>query len=184
MAGPVAVGVACVPEGFDVLAEFPGVKDSKKMTEKKREQIFEMLEARKMAGDVRFAVMFESARTIDKEGIAKVIKRAAWRGISATPPEEVAKVFLDGLLSAPPEYTQETIIDGDDLIPIISLASVAAKVARDRLMKEYDLQFPEYGFAKHKGYGTALHYEGLQKHGPCVIHRHSYLHLDARGNKA
>jgi len=85
----------------------------------------------------------------------------------------------DGALRAPREYAQETIINGDELVPIISLASIAAKVLRDRLMVELSTQYPLYGFEKHKGYGTRAHYEALGKHGPCVIHRRSFIHLDS-----
>ena len=180
LAGPVAVGIVSVPEGFDVAQEFLGVRDSKKLSEKKREEIFTMLEARAALGDVRFTVEFEDAVTIDEKGIVYAVRTAAWRGIQTEAPETVSMVFLDGLLSAPVSYRQQTIIHGDDLIPIISLASIAAKVMRDRLMNDYDQKFPGYGFAAHKGYGTALHYAALKKLGPCVIHRYSYLHLDQK----
>ena len=92
------------------------------------------------------------------------------------PDSALVHVLLDGALKAPPEYSQETIINGDELIPIISLASIAAKVTRDRLMVELSKKYPEYSFEKHKGYGTAAHYEALKKHGPCDIHRRSFLH--------
>ena len=78
-------------------------------------------------------------------------------------------------MRAPSEYSQETIIHGDALIPIISLASIAAKVSRDRLMLGLAKQYPEYAFEKHKGYGTKAHYEQLLKYGPCAIHRRSFL---------
>lgn len=195
LAGPVSVGVVAVPEGFNVAREFPGVADSKKLSEKRREKIFEMLVARAAqhpvgrslpvgspdAGDaggyVRFVVEFESAETIDREGIAPAVRRALARGVNALAPDAaLVKIQLDGALRAPPEYSQETIINGDDLIPLISLASIAAKVMRDRLMTELSAQYPEYGFEKHKGYGTKAHYEMLAKYGPCAIHRRSFLH--------
>ena len=87
-------------------------------------------------------------------------------------------ILLDGGLKAPPEYSQETIINGDELVPLISLASIAAKVTRDRLMIELAKKYPLYGFEKHKGYGTSFHYEMLKKHGLCDIHRRSFVHLD------
>ncbi len=177
LAGPVSVGIVAVPEGFDVALEFPGVADSKKLSEKKREYLFEMLKNRAVMGDVRFIVEFESADTIDKEGIAFAVRRALARGVNVLAPNSaLVKVKLDGALRAPPEYDQETIINGDDLIPIISLASIAAKVLRDRLMCDLAKQYPEYGFEKHKGYGTKAHYDMLEKHGPCNIHRRSFLH--------
>jgi len=179
LAGPVAVGVVAVPEDFDVALEFPGVADSKKLSEKKREKIFEILETRVASGDTHYTVEFESAETIDREGIAIVIRRAVARGVNTLASNvgfTKSNILLDGGLKAPPEYVQETIINGDELIPLISLASIAAKVTRDRLMKKLSLQYPQYGFEQHKGYGTALHYKMLKKHGPCILHRRSFLH--------
>ena len=177
LAGPVSVGVVAVVEGFDVLKEFPSVRDSKKLSEKKREHIFTQLEARVAQGDARFAVEFESAETIDTEGIVVAVRRALWRGVNALAPDAaLVRIQLDGALKAPPEYAQETIINGDELIPLISLASIAAKVSRDRLMLELAQKYPEYGFEKHKGYGTKAHYEMLKKHGLCAIHRRSFIH--------
>ena len=181
LAGPVAVGVVAVPERFDVAKEFPGVADSKKLSEKNREKIFAMLTARVAQGDARFTVEFESAETIDREGIAVAVRRALARGVNALAPDAASvRIQFDGALRAPPEYSQETIINGDELVPLISLASIAAKVVRDRLMKELALQYPLYGFAQHKGYGTKAHYEALEKHGLCAIHRRSFIHLDFR----
>lgn len=183
LAGPVAVGAVCVPDGFEVAKEFPGVKDSKQLSEKKREELFEMLLARVAKGDARYVVAFEEASRIDKEGIAAVVKDAVAEVVRALDPrphvgfpKPYMRVLLDGSLRAPPEYVQETIIDGDALVPLISLASVAAKVSRDRLMHEYAVEYPLYGFEKHKGYGTAAHYETLRKIGPCLIHRKTFLH--------
>jgi len=195
LAGPVAVGVVAVPEGFDVAAEFPGVADSKKLSEKNREKIFALLEERVARGDARYRVEFESAETIDKEGIAVVIRRAVSRGVNALaecgsqfPRSQTSRnsqksdfdfhILLDGALRAPAEYAQETIINGDELIPLISLASIAAKVTRDRLMVKLAEEYPQYEFETHKGYGTKAHYDMLQKHGLCVIHRRSFIHLD------
>lgn len=182
LAGPVSVGVVAVPEGFDVAAEFPGVNDSKKLSEKKREEIYERLVARAIGGDVRFVVEFEGAETIDREGIVPAVRRALDRGVRTLAPDPTGvHIQLDGALRAPSEYVQETIIHGDALVPIISLASIAAKVERDRLMVTLAKEYPEYGFEGHKGYGTKLHYEMLQKHGLSVIHRRSFTHLDFKG---
>ena len=177
LAGPVAVGVVAVPEGFDVAREFPEVADSKKLSQKKREKLFGMLEARVALGDARFTVEFESAETIDREGIVWAVRRALSRGVNALAPDSaLVYVQLDGALRAPSEYAQETIINGDELVPLISLASIAAKVKRDQLMTELSVQYPLYHFEKHKGYGTRAHYEVLKEHGPCNIHRRSFLH--------
>ena len=138
-----------------------------------------MLKARVAQGDVHFVVEFESADTIDREGIAVAVRRAVSRGVNALAPDAaLVRVQLDGALRAPSEYAQETIINGDELIPIISLASIAAKVVRDRYMVEISSQYPLYGFEKHKGYGTREHYEALRKYGLCVIHRRSFIHID------
>mgnify|MGYP001589718677 CR=1 FL=1 len=181
LAGPVSVGVVAVPEGFDVMKEFPGVADSKKLSEKRREKVFQMLEARVALGDAHYTVEFESAETIDNEGIAIAVRRALWRGVNKLAPDSsFVHVLLDGSLKAPPEYSQETIINGDELVPLISLASIAAKVTRDRLMLDFAKKYPLYGFEKHKGYGTKEHYEMLKKHGLCDIHRKSFIHLDLK----
>lgn len=178
LAGPVSVGVIMVPEGFDVASEFPGVHDSKKLSEKKREELYEMLVARVALGDARFAVEFESSEAIDREGIVPSVQKALDRGVNKL--SELCgsdlHIFLDGSLHAPAEYSQETIIHGDALVPIISLASIVAKVERDRLMVELAKEYPEYGFEIHKGYGTKMHYEMLEKHGLCVIHRRTFIH--------
>jgi len=179
LAGPVSVGVVAVEEGFDVAKEFPGVSDSKKLSEKKREAMYAMLEERARRGDVRFVVEFESAAAIDSDGIVPVIRRAIGRAVSRLAPDaSLVRIQLDGSLRAPIEYAQETIINGDDFIPIISLASIAAKVERDRLMCTLAEDFPQYGFHIHKGYGTKLHYQALGEHGLCAIHRRSFIHLD------
>lgn len=177
LAGPVSVGVVAVPEGFDVAKEFPGVADSKKLSEKNREKVFALLEARVAQGDARFTVEFETAEFIDEKGIAQAVRAALSRGVNALAPDAaLVHVRLDGALKAPVEYSQETIINGDELVPLISLASVAAKVVRDRLMVALAPQYPQYGFEVHKGYGTKAHYEALLKYGLCAIHRRSFIH--------
>lgn len=185
VAGPVAVGVVAVPEGFDVAKEFPGVRDSKKLSEKKRETLFALLEERARMGDVRYRVELESAETIDREGIAVAVREALSRGVNALAPDAaLVKVQLDGALRAPAKFDQEVIIKGDVLVPLISLASIAAKVTRDRLMRELATEYPEYGFEIHKGYGTKKHYEMLATHGLCAIHRRTFIHLDSLGKRS
>ncbi len=177
LAGPVAVGVVALPRGLDVRKEFPGVADSKKLSEKKREEIFTLLEARAAQGSARFRVSFSPAASIDAQGITRAVSRALTRALSDLSLDpQTTYIFLDGLLVAPRRYIkQETIVKGDDRVPIISLASIAAKVMRDRLMKEYDTMYPLYGFARHKGYGTAAHRLAIEQNGLCPLHRRTFI---------
>ncbi len=178
LAGPVSVGVVRVLEGFDILAAFPGLNDSKKLTEKKREAVFAKLQEEIRAGNVCAIVYLGSAAKIDAQGIVPCVRDALYKGVRKLLPNPAeGKVYLDGSLHAPKEYAQETIIGGDGKVPAIMLASIAAKVTRDRLMKKLASTYPLYQFDIHKGYGTKMHYELLKMHGPCEIHRLSFLHL-------
>jgi ribonuclease HII len=176
IAGPVSVGVVAVAEGFDLLAAFPGLNDSKQLSEKKREKIFELLEMRVREGDVQYHVELAPSTMIDSDGIVPSVRFALERGLRKLLPNPAeGKVFLDGSLHAPKEYTQETIIGGDGIVPAIMLASVAAKVVRDRLMVQMAQQYPGYGFEKHKGYGTKAHYAAIEALGMCPEHRITFL---------
>mgnify|MGYP001475730735 CR=1 FL=1 len=180
LAGPVAVGIILVAEDFDLLAEFPGLNDSKKLTEKARERIFEqVINLAEEGNEIQFSVELGSAKEIDEEGIAVVIKRLVATGIEKLFPNPGdGKVWLDGSLSAPVVYEQETVIGGDGKVPAIMLASVMAKVTRDRLMIELAQTYPEYELERHKGYGTKVHMEKLREHGLSDIHRRTFIHLD------
>jgi len=186
LAGPVAVGVVMAPEDFDILTAFPGLNDSKKLSEKKREALFEELLVRERAGDIRFCVKSVSASIIDKSGITKAVHSSVYAGIRQLAPEpNDVRVYLDGSLHAPEGYVQETVIGGDGLIPAIMLASVAAKVSRDRLMVKLALEYPGYGFETHKGYGTKAHQEAIRTLGLCDLHRRSFTRgILARMQKA
>jgi ribonuclease HII len=175
LAGPVSVGMVMAPVDFDIKLAFEGVADSKKLTPEKREEIYEKLLERTKAGDLQFVVRFTSHLYIDKYGIVKAVKRAIGSGVEFLAPDPAHTRFvLDGLLHAPPAFEQETIIRGDATEPIISLASIAAKVERDRLMLALAQKFPDYGFDKHKGYGTKSHYAAIAQFGLCDIHRRTY----------
>jgi len=174
LAGPVAVGVVALPLGFDVLAEFPTVKDSKMLGPQKREKIFVEVERRASRGDLHFAVRFSSHDYIDRFGITHAVQTAVWSGVRELSSPAHATVMLDGLLRAPKEYLQRTVVHGDGLVPVIGLASILAKVTRDRTMEQLARLYPEYGFDQHKGYGTREHYVALRKHGLCDIHRKTY----------
>lgn len=175
LAGPVAVGVVCAPEGFDFLQEFPGLNDSKKLSEKKREALFVRLVELTEAGTIQVAVVLKSAKEIDGRGIAVVIKDAIAEAVEKLLPDaKVGKVWLDGSLKAPIEYEQETVIGGDALVPAIMLASIAAKVSRDRHMVRLSAKYPEYGFEGHKGYGTKAHIQAIREQGLSDLHRRSF----------
>ncbi len=181
LAGPVAVGAFCVRADFlrDFKKFSTGVKDSKKLSEKKREEWFAKIQSEKKLGNFSFAVTFASNEMIDKRGLTFAIRYAlasSLKKLSCPPPETL--VLLDGGLRAPEEYIyQETIIKGDEKEPVISLASIAAKVLRDRKMVVLAKRHPQYGFEKHKGYGTVAHYEAIARFGILSIHRKSFLHL-------
>ena len=181
LAGPVAVGVVMAPPGFD-MGVLSGVRDSKQMSELGREIWFETLRRLEVEAGVRHVVQFSSATFIDTHGIVPAIKSAIARGLRslAVDPAQT-HILLDGSLKAPRYFvSQETIIRGDETEPLISLASVAAKVRRDQLMRRLDLRYPLYGFDVHKGYGTKAHRDLIQKHGVCAIHRKTFCHIDTK----
>ena len=175
LAGPVAVGAVRISPNFD-WKEIEGVRDSKKLSEKARETIFERALELQKSKHLRFAICTSSASYIDKYGIVPAIKRALAEALTRLEldPEE-GTILLDGSLSAPPEYIhQTTIIRGDDSEPVISLASIVAKVIRDRLMNRLAPKYPAYGFESHKGYGTSSHIRAIALAGLSDIHRTSF----------
>lgn len=173
LAGPVAVGaVAATPR---VLKKFRTIKESKQLSEAKREEWNTLIRAA-ASPDLRLAVSMVSAKEIDRIGIAPAIRKAlaaSIKKLSIDP--DACEVLLDGGLKAPPEYIkQKTIIRGDASETVIAMASVIAKVKRDRLMVALDKSHPLYGFARHKGYGTRTHMAALRKHGLTELHRTSF----------
>lgn len=178
VAGPVAVGIVVVPKDFD-WKFFRGIKDSKKLSQKEREKWLKKVKVKKAEGKINFCVSMVGNEMIDKKGISFCIKRAISRSLNSLnlKPNE-CRVLLDGGLKAPEEFIfQKTVIKGDEKIKVISCASVLAKVRRDRFMKRMAEIYPEYGFEKHKGYGTKLHFSKIKKHGLTPIHRRSFLGL-------
>ena len=175
LAGPVAVGVVIAPAFLNIKENFPGVADSKALSEIKREEIFALLEKYQEYGVVRYTVEFASAKLIDERGISFAVRSCIYKGVRTLAPDASGhRVYLDGLLKAPSEYAQETVVGGDATVPIISLASVAAKVRRDRLMRRLAKRYPRWGFGEHKGYGTPAHYAAIKKFGVCALHRRTY----------
>ncbi|MDP3646160.1 MAG: ribonuclease HII [bacterium] len=172
LAGPVSVGAVAVLHDFDFTL-VPGVRDSKKLSEKAREKVFARMQELLGSKVLRFAVSTSSATYIDTYGIVPAIKRALAEALGKLEldPSECS-VLLDGSLSAPPEYKeQKTIIRGDDSEPVISMASIVAKVMRDRMMIRLAEKFPLYGFDIHKGYGTSAHRKVIKQSGLCDLHR-------------
>lgn len=176
IAGPVAACALAVLDS-SVMPLFEGIKDSKKLSEKQREKWLEVITTQCDAGAIRYSVSFQTEETIDRINIRQATLKAVREAIMRLRlvPAEV-KVLLDGGLVAPPEYVmQRTIIGGDAKEAIIAMASIVAKVTRDRRMSELGTLHPEYGFEKHKGYGTAFHYEAIRRCGLLPCHRRSFL---------
>lgn len=176
LAGPVAV-CAFVWYGKRFPKELRGIKDSKKINEKKREEWYAKILELKKEGKCDFKVVYKSAKYIDKWGISKAIKECLKSTLTSLPlnPKKIT-VLLDGGLKAPKEYlNQETIIKGDTKEAVISAGAIIAKVSRDRLMKKKGTKFPKYGFEKHKGYGTLKHRNAILEFGICDDHRRSFL---------
>ena len=176
IAGPVAVGafVFLKPEAKKL---FRGVKESKQLSEQKREYWFGLIQEAKRSGLVDFHVTFQSEKVIDTKGLSYAIKKALSTSLYALNIEPIqVTVLLDGSLKAPVEYVnQKTIIKGDEKEMVIALASICAKVLRDRKMNAIATKYPEYGFEMHKGYGTRRHYATIKKYGILSIHRKSFL---------
>lgn len=177
LAGPVAVGVAAVPMDFD-WELLPGVRDSKKMKPADRERIFKLAQMLTKEGKLSLAVTQISASIIDQKGIVPAVTKALQTSLKkiALDPAD-CRVLLDGGLKAPTTYLdQTTIIKGDDKELVIGLASIMAKVTRDRYMMRIsqETRFAPYGFDVHKGYGTKVHRELIKKHGLSDIHRVSF----------
>ena len=179
LAGPISVGAFAITSRAS-LKLFKGVKDSKQLSEKQREEWFATIQTQSKKGVVCYTVSFSSAGTIDSKGLTKSTRMAMSRCLKRLEEQGFApldsKVLLDGSLYAPSKYrNQQTIIDGDATEPIIALASICAKVLRDRKMKRFALEYPGYGFEVHKGYGTKAHYKAIRKHGISELHRKSFL---------
>jgi len=173
VAGPVSIGIVLCRTELSI----PELNDSKQMTEKARERVYALAETLRMSGDIEFGVYSETADVIDQKGIEHALRSAIQKGLHDMNIHfDEVEIKLDGRLKAPREFLQESIIHGDSLIPAISLASVVAKVERDRYMvEEVHRAYPEYGFDAHKGYGTAAHIAAIKQNGLSPLHRVSFL---------
>ena len=166
LAGPVCAAAVILPRGLVI----DGLNDSKKLTEKKREQLFDVICEKAVSCGIAFA----SVEEIEEMNILNAAMLAMNRAIAKlTVTPELA--LIDGNRNKGVEYPSRCIVKGDACCADIAAASVLAKVTRDRYMLEMAKQYPEYHFEQHKGYGTKLHYEALRAYGPSPIHRPSFL---------
>ena len=166
LAGPVCAAAVILPPGLEI----PGLNDSKKLTDKKRRELYDIM----IEQAVSYGIAFASEQEIDEINILQATFLAMERAIQKLSPQpELA--LIDGNRAKDFGLPVRTIVKGDSLSASIAAASILAKVTRDRLMEEYDAQYPQYGFAQHKGYGTAAHYEALREFGPSPIHRKTFL---------
>lgn len=166
LAGPVVAGAVILPKDCDILY----INDSKKLSEKKREELYDIIMEKAVATGIGYA----SVERIDEINILQATFEAMREAISklAVSPD----ILLNDAVTIPQvPFKQVPIIKGDAKSISIGAASIIAKVARDRLMVDYDTVFPEYGFASNKGYGSAQHIEAIKKYGPCPIHRRTFI---------
>jgi ribonuclease HII len=177
VAGPVTVGLTLYKKSDAKLFEELPLLDSKKLSEKKREEILKMMHSWKKEGKMFFATASVRADEIDRIGISKSIKKCVRTVLSKIEVSlDEIMVSLDGGLYAPEEFIhQETIIKGDTKHRAIAFASIVAKVTRDHHMERQAEVYPGYGLERHKGYGTKAHYEALDKLGISSVHRKSFL---------
>lgn len=192
LAGPVVTAAVVLPEDFDVL----GVDDSKKLSEKRREELYDKI----IQGCVAYGIGMSDHQVIDDINILNATKEAMKQAIAEceimlgealadggeqgefergqadfAKPRKLDYVLFDAVKIEDLDVPQQAIIKGDAKVLAIAAASIVAKVTRDRMMVEYASKYPWYAFESNKGYGTAAHYEGIREHGTCPIHRMSFL---------
>ncbi len=166
LAGPVYAAAVILPQGLEI----PGLNDSKKLSEKKRENLFPIIQEKALS----FGIASASVEEIEEMNILNATFLAMNRAIAAlSPTPELA--LIDGNRNTGILFPSRCVIGGDARCASVAAASVLAKVSRDRLLMQLAEQYPEYGFEKHKGYGTKAHYEALTRFGPSPVHRMSFL---------
>ena len=166
LAGPVCAAAVILPANIEI----PGLNDSKKLTDKKRRELFPIIQEKAIA----YGIAFADEKEIDEINILQATFLAMERAVSqlAIRPEHI---LIDGNRNKDFGVPSTTVVHGDSLSASIAAASILAKVTRDDVMLEMAKEYPQYGFEIHKGYGTKAHYEALQKCGPCPIHRMTFL---------
>jgi ribonuclease HII len=164
--GPLAGPVVAAAVILDDLHPIAGLNDSKKLTAKRREKLFDEIKAKALC----FSIAQASVQEIDEINILQATLLAMKRAVEGLRLKPM-KVLVDGNRLPAIDIRAEAIVQGDALVPAISAASILAKVHRDRLCEEMHARYPQYGFDQHKGYGTAVHLAALQAHGPAECHR-------------
>lgn len=182
LAGPVVAAAVILPVAWitdGLPRELDGLNDSKQLTATQREDFFQFIcrqdpeTGAGVATRICYAIAIISPVVIDQINILQATHRGMNEALDGLCPAPI-HVLVDGLRVKTLRYQQTPLVKGDSLSYSIAAASVLAKVTRDRLMLDYDRQYPAYGFAEHKGYGTPAHLHALAKHGPCPIHRRSF----------
>lgn len=166
LAGPVCAAAVMLPPGLEI----PGLNDSKKLTEKKRDALFDLICASAITYGIAFATV-EEIEALNILGATFLAMRRAVEQLEQTP----GLVLVDGNRDPCLPFATECVVKGDGKCADIAAASILAKVTRDRYMLEQAKRYPEYGFEKHKGYGTAAHYAAIREFGASEIHRPSFL---------
>ena len=166
LAGPVCAAAVMLPPGLEI----PGLNDSKKLTEKKRDALYDQICTSAITYGIAFATV-EEIEELNILGATFLAMRRAVEQLKQTP----GLVLVDGNRDPGLPFETECVVKGDGKCADIAAASILAKVTRDRCMLDQAERFPQYGFEKHKGYGTAAHYAALRKYGPSEIHRPSFL---------
>ena len=167
LAGPVCAACVVLPKGVVI----EGVNDSKKLSEKKRDALFDVIKEKALD----YGIAFASEKEIDEINILQATFLAMRRAVGKLEKVKPDFALIDGNKKPGLEIAERTVIKGDSKSANIAAASILAKVTRDRYMLEMAEKYPEYRFEKHKGYGTKLHYEMIEKYGLCDIHRKSFL---------
>ena len=165
LAGPVVAAAVLFAPGW----QLEGLDDSKKLSSQARQRLFPIIKDQAMG----YGVGIVDVKTIDEINILQAALLAMKYAVGALP-EKPNLLLIDGNKSIDYEAEQWAIVKGDSLSQSVAAASILAKVTRDKLMKQYHEQFPQYAFNKHKGYGTRLHRDLIKKHGPCPIHRRTF----------
>lgn len=166
LAGPVCAAAVILPPDLEI----PGLNDSKKLTDKKRRELFDVITTEAVA----YGIALVGEKEIDEINILQATFRAMEQAVNRMDVHPDL-VLIDGNRAPALPMPVKTVIKGDSLSASIAAASILAKVTRDCLMEQLDEKYPEYGFATHKGYGTKRHYEALREFGPCEIHRKTFL---------